>query len=151
MQTRPICACSSRGAFVVVLVLVVGAAQLNNHPRVDLVLGQGVENLGIALIIDRSIRFPLTAWGRFLNRRSLVFIGVLSYSLYLWQQLFVNRHSSALVASFPLNVVVAIGVAIASHQLIEQPFLRLRGRRVAPSALLEGRADPVAAGPASQS
>ena len=138
-------------AFVVVPVLVVGAALVSNHPRVDLVLGQGVENLGIALIIDRSIRFPLTAWGRFLNRRSLVFIGVLSYSLYLWQQLFVNRHSSALVASFPLNVVVAIGVAIASHKLIEQPFLRLRGRRVAPSALLEGRADPVAAGPASHS
>ena len=116
-------------AFWLVPVAVVLSAFLDNHPKFDLVIGQAVQNVGIALIIDRSIRFPVSAWGRLLNRRPLVFVGALSYSLYLWQQLFVNHHSSAIVAKFPLNLLCAFVLAYLSYRLVERPFLQLRQLR----------------------
>jgi peptidoglycan/LPS O-acetylase OafA/YrhL len=48
---------------------------------------------------------------------------VLSYSLYLWQQLAV-----ALTASFPAALVLAFAVATASYYLIESPFNAMRKR-----------------------
>ena len=74
------------------------------------------------------MRFPQDLPGRFLNARPVVFVGVLSYSLYLWQQPFLNRHSSHAMAAFPLNIVFAFGAALASYYLIERPALRLRAR-----------------------
>lgn len=54
-------------------------------------------------------------------------IGVLSYSLYLWQQLFLG-HADWRWAVFPVNLAACFAAALASNVLIEQPFLRLRGR-----------------------
>jgi peptidoglycan/LPS O-acetylase OafA/YrhL len=56
----------------------------------------------------------------------MVFIGTLSYSLYLYQQPFLNRHSDALVASFPLNLALALAAACASYYAVERPVLRIR-------------------------
>jgi peptidoglycan/LPS O-acetylase OafA/YrhL len=55
-------------------------------------------------------------------------VGWLSYSLYLWQQLFLNRAGTAIVTSFPLNLALAIAAALASYYLVERPSLRLRRR-----------------------
>jgi peptidoglycan/LPS O-acetylase OafA/YrhL len=117
--------------FWVVPVAIIGANLMGPHPRIDLSVGQSIQNVGIALLIDRSIRFPGGVWGRLLNARPMVFVGVLSYSLYLWQQPLLNRHSDAWVAVFPVNVALAVALAIASYYLVEQPFLRLRARRAA--------------------
>ena len=59
-------------------------------------------------------------------KNALVFVGILSYSLYLWQQPFLHRDSQAPLASFPLNLVVAVGCALLSYYVIERPSLRLR-------------------------
>ena len=64
--------------------------------------------------------------GRLLNYPAVSFVGVLSYSLYLWQQPFLNRGSSSPYCAFPLNIVLAMASALASYLLIEAPFLRLR-------------------------
>jgi peptidoglycan/LPS O-acetylase OafA/YrhL len=61
--------------------------------------------------------------GRFLNLGLMRFIGKLSYSLYLWQQL--SFHKS-LIPVFPLNVIAMAGCACASYFLLEKPFLKLR-------------------------
>lgn len=50
----------------------------------------------------------------------------LSYSLYLWQQLFLNRHSNAWTAAFPQNLLMTVSVSLASYFLIEQPSLPAR-------------------------
>jgi len=52
--------------------------------------------------------------------------------LYLWQQLFLNRESSAWACSFPQNLVFAIAAALASYFLLEKPLLKLRRRLRAP-------------------
>jgi peptidoglycan/LPS O-acetylase OafA/YrhL len=59
----------------------------------------------------------------FLNNRVTNFVGVLSYSLYLWQQPFLNRHSDAWWTMFPTNVLIVFACAMASYYFVERPFL----------------------------
>jgi peptidoglycan/LPS O-acetylase OafA/YrhL len=71
---------------------------------------------------------PTTRVGRVLELRGFVWVGTLSYSLYLWQQPFLNRHDTGWWAAFPVNVGFALALACVSYYLIEKPWLRL-GRR----------------------
>jgi peptidoglycan/LPS O-acetylase OafA/YrhL len=92
------------------------------------VFGSSVINASLAILIHRCVYRPHDWVGRVLNWKPIVFVGALSYSLYLWQQLFLNRESSAWVNSFPQNLVFAIAVALASYFLLEKPLLKLRHR-----------------------
>lgn len=93
-----------------------------------------VFNLGIALCIDRWTRIPdADPIAMFLNWRPVAFIGVISYSLYLWHRPFVDRYSSHAWNKFPANVALGLVVALASYYLIEKPFLSLRYRTRRPS------------------
>jgi peptidoglycan/LPS O-acetylase OafA/YrhL len=65
---------------------------------------------------------------KILNSGILMLVGRLSYSLYIWQQLFLNKYSTAWVTRFPQNLVIAVAVSVASYWLIELPALSLRGR-----------------------
>jgi peptidoglycan/LPS O-acetylase OafA/YrhL len=94
--------------------------------KVDALLGETITNLGIVIMIERVVRFPNQGLGQWLNTRPVVFVGALSYSLYLWQQPFLNRASENAICRFPLNVGVAFLCALASYYLIETPALRLR-------------------------
>jgi peptidoglycan/LPS O-acetylase OafA/YrhL len=85
-----------------------------------------LNTLGAAALVLWSVEHPTSAWGRFLNTRALVAIGALSYSLYLWQQLFINRANPML--PFPINLLIAVACALVSYRLIEQPA-RHWGRR----------------------
>jgi peptidoglycan/LPS O-acetylase OafA/YrhL len=89
-------------------------------------VGQTMMNLGIACIIDRFVRFPNGHVGRLLNAAPVAFLGTISYSLYLWQQPFLNRRSTENWSAFPLNVTLAFAAAILSHYLVERPFLAWR-------------------------
>jgi len=66
--------------------------------------------------------------GSFLNWKPVALIGVLSYSLYLWQQIFLNPNSTAWVNTFPQNLIFAAAAAVTSYFLIEKPLLGLRHR-----------------------
>jgi len=115
-------------AFYLIPVLAFAANQLNIHPLFDDLIGQTVMNVALALTVDRFVRFPDSLVGRVLNLPLFAFIGVLSYSIYLWQQPFLNRHSEALIASFPLNLALVGAMALASYYTVERPFLRVRKR-----------------------
>jgi peptidoglycan/LPS O-acetylase OafA/YrhL len=55
----------------------------------------------------------------------MVWLGQISYSLYLWQQLFVyGEHSKPWYFT-----VFALVLAGASYYLVEQPMLRVRERK----------------------
>jgi len=105
-----------------------GAWALNVRPgaRLRWLVLETLINLLIGLCVCRATIHTKDWAGRALNSRPFVFVGVLSYSLYLWQQLFLNRGSSAWPARFPQNLILAFAAAILCHYLIEKPFLRLR-------------------------
>lgn len=98
------------------------------HRPTAFLIGQTIANIGIALILQHLVRHPTSAASQILNTPFLVKIGVLSYSLYLWQQPFLNFQSTHWVASFPQNIVLAFGAALLSQRLIEKPFLKLKDR-----------------------
>jgi peptidoglycan/LPS O-acetylase OafA/YrhL len=80
----------------------------------------------LAVTIHRVVIFHKTMLGRFLNVRPVAFIGVLSYSIYLWQQLFLNRSSHSAVCAFPWNLMIAVVAAAGSYAFIEKPALAIR-------------------------
>jgi len=101
---------------------------LRPHPRIFLPVGECALNAGIAYCIARFTAVYSDGAGRFLNCRVMVFVGGLSYSLYLWQQPFLNRYLAAPWTAFPLNCGCALCLACVSYFLVERPFLRLRRR-----------------------
>ncbi len=95
----------------------------------DYPVGQTLTNIAIALCIDRWVRYPQgDAFGRLLDAPVVVFVGRISYSLYLWQQLFMGR-DGWLVQRFPLNLLLTVAAAIGSFYLVERPFIRLARAR----------------------
>jgi peptidoglycan/LPS O-acetylase OafA/YrhL len=120
-------ATSSRLGLVVPLAMLLADGQ-QAHPRVFWLLGLPFLNLGIAYCIARFTAFHTDAVGRLLNCRVMVFVGGLSYSLYLWQEPFLNRYVANALTAFPLNCCCALGLACISYFVVERPFLRLRKR-----------------------
>jgi peptidoglycan/LPS O-acetylase OafA/YrhL len=95
------------------------------------VLDQTVRAGCVAALIWLTINGAGGTWFRLLESRPLVVVGILSYSLYLWQQLFITppqKVSLGLAHRLPFNVVFAVAAAVASYLLVERPFLSLKER-----------------------
>lgn len=114
-------------------VVIIGAAVLiyfaNNqvqgdHPTFGLSVCVTFMNTAMALIIYWSIANSETSFiGRMLNTKPLSYIGALSYSLYLWQQLFTGKE---MLDYFPLNLLLAFICALISFYTVEKYSLKLR-------------------------
>jgi len=113
--------------FVVVPLIPLALSALS-RPRIEFALGISLSNFCIAATIDWCVRYDKGFVGRILNTKPIAFLGVLSYSLYLWQQPFINRTSDAAMARFPLSVLLAIVCALISYYAIERPALAFRAR-----------------------
>jgi peptidoglycan/LPS O-acetylase OafA/YrhL len=98
-----------------------------------------------------TILHPEWRASRMLECGPLRWLGRLSYSLYLWQQLFVIGSQYMIKPfpmghwqEFPLNVAAALAMASVSYYLIERPMIAWGGRLAkgvavpepAPSAVL---------------
>jgi peptidoglycan/LPS O-acetylase OafA/YrhL len=94
-------------------------------------------NILIALAVFRCIAVPGDRLGRIINSKALMFVGGLSYSIYVWQQLFLPPSPPG--SSFPSNLLAAIAVALCSYYVIERPCLKLKDRftRAIPKAPVE--------------
>jgi peptidoglycan/LPS O-acetylase OafA/YrhL len=93
-------------------------------------------NFAIAGVLLHVVQHPY----RLLNLAPVVFVGKISYSLYLWQQLFFSNPNP-----MPLWIALpcALGFACVSYYFIEQPMLRLRDSQ---NQLTEPVLSPVPAG-----
>jgi peptidoglycan/LPS O-acetylase OafA/YrhL len=114
--------------FILVPVVILYASLLPNSSRMNLLVGITVQNIGIAACIAWSITNYTGKIGKVLNSKPMVFIGVMSYSIYLWQQPFVNPKSLAVICRFPLNLILVGAASLISYYCIERPSLRLRQR-----------------------
>jgi peptidoglycan/LPS O-acetylase OafA/YrhL len=84
--------------------------------------------LGVAIIINFAVETEHGILGGFLNWAPMIWIGQLSYSLYLWQQIFCWRSRLPWVGSFPQNILAAFAAASVSFYLLEKPLADLRKR-----------------------
>jgi peptidoglycan/LPS O-acetylase OafA/YrhL len=114
--------------FGLVPVAVLATGVLQDRPRLAFTVGVAVLNIGVALCIDRCLRFPGHLATRVLSCRPLVTVGRASYSIYLWQQLFLDRSSAAWTAAFPVNILLVVVVSTVACHLIEKPSLAVRVR-----------------------
>jgi len=71
------------------------------------------------VFVSRGILYKL------LNFSGINYIGKLSYSIYLWQQIFIFGASYLFIA-YPLNLFLVFIAAVFSYHFIEIPFLKLR-------------------------
>jgi peptidoglycan/LPS O-acetylase OafA/YrhL len=93
----------------------------------------------LPLLILSTVLHPGTIPGRILESKPIRWIGWISYSLYLWQQLFfgVNFVGSppalAVLRETPINFVTLLACATFSYYLVERPLVRL-GHKFAPTS-----------------
>jgi len=100
------------------------------------------ESALLAVIVAGTVYGDRTWVYAFLEREPMKWIGRLSYSLYLWQQLFLlpqARSSMAVLQQFPLGLMMLFLCAWLSYRFVERPFIRL-GHRWAPPPT-QGRDD----------
>jgi peptidoglycan/LPS O-acetylase OafA/YrhL len=95
--------------------------------------------LAVGAVMIWMMNRPESAFGKFLNWKPIVHIGLISYSLYLWQQMFMTRHNQSVFGGLSVLGLLALLVcAELSYQVVEQPFLRLRVRRSQAAAKKKG-------------
>jgi peptidoglycan/LPS O-acetylase OafA/YrhL len=108
-------------------VLVLAPVFLGAHFRgsYNLVFGFTLNAVCLSLILLYVVRQPESVVGRVLNTPVLRHLGVISYSLYLWQQMFTGDDG---LRFFPWNLPAILACAELSYWLVERPALRLRER-----------------------
>ncbi|MEI8197287.1 MAG: hypothetical protein WCI73_15420, partial [Phycisphaerae bacterium] len=81
-----------------------------------------------AVLINYVVQGNQTPLDILLNWRPVIWIGQLSYSLYLWQQMFCLPSGTQWFKGFPQNLLLTLLAALASFYLIELPTARWRSR-----------------------
>jgi peptidoglycan/LPS O-acetylase OafA/YrhL len=81
----------------------------------------------IPILIAICVHIAIVRRDSLLNNAGIRALGVLSYSLYLWQQPFLS--AGGWWTRFPLNVVLALACACLSYRFVEQPMLRWKTKR----------------------
>jgi peptidoglycan/LPS O-acetylase OafA/YrhL len=121
---------TKRPLLVLALVYLVLSAYLDNHfhGKWAQPVGYSLDAFAIGFVMVYAVSRANGALGRILNSRWMVQIGLMSYSLYLWQQLFLTTYNHSVTGQFPLNLVCTALTATLSYYLVEIPFLNLRRR-----------------------
>jgi peptidoglycan/LPS O-acetylase OafA/YrhL len=76
-----------------------------------------------AILLGAIVSCPTAPIGRLLELPPMRFIGQLSYSLYIWQQLFLWGPDGPHM-SVPVGICAAVACAYLSYRFIEQPCIR---------------------------
>lgn len=91
-----------------------------------------VEPLAVAIFIAQTIALSTaSASWRWLNAAWIRYLGRISYSTYLYQQIvpnYVERLHAPPLIELALVIAIVVGLATASYFLVERPFLRMKGR-----------------------
>lgn len=119
-----------KGKGIISLFLLLIAALI--HSRLLLSIPAAAAQPIIALLIIINLAESKNFFFRFLNNRVLVYIGKLSYSLYIWQQLFTLNQPWANSFkggnSIVLNLAALALVSFISYNFYEKYFLNLKNR-----------------------
>jgi peptidoglycan/LPS O-acetylase OafA/YrhL len=98
-------------------------------------LGQTYVNLTAAIMILRYMSVCEGVSYKILNSKLAIWLGGMSYSLYLWQEPFLNSWVTNWYASWPTNLILTLICACFSFYLIEKPLMQRKYRFYAKPAL----------------
>ena len=87
----------------------------------------------VPMVLAGTVLHPEWGVSRVLEWPAIAWIGRISYSLYIWQQLFLVpgwEHPEHVWTQWPWNLAAVVAVACASYYWIETPLVRM-GARVA--------------------
>jgi len=90
-----------------------------------------IQGIGILALLLQSVANPWLGFYPLLNGMIPVKIGMLSYSIYIWQQIFCSPPAlfgfgNVWWFSFPSWIIAALLTAVISYVSLERPFFRLR-------------------------
>jgi peptidoglycan/LPS O-acetylase OafA/YrhL len=94
---------------------------------------------GIPILLLGTATHPAWSLSRALEWAPVAWLGRISYSLYLWQQLFLVagwEHPTHWWRMWPFNLLACLVTAAASYYLLEKPLIRI-GRRLAASGAMK--------------
>jgi len=96
-----------------------------------LIVGRTILSGGAAIIILWLMSNPGRGFGILVNYPSVRFLGQISYSVYIWQQLFcMPTPGEPILLNFPANIIATFLVGIPTYMLIETEMIAM-GRQVA--------------------
>jgi len=90
-------------------------------------LGITLMNACIVVLLDGCMRARGDWRDKWLNARPIASLGVWSYSLYLWQQLFLTGASTL---PFAARMALTFTAALLSYYMVERPLVRWRASRL---------------------
>ena len=93
---------------------------------IETVFGPTLEAIGAILIIIVGVAKPDLFVFQVLNLKPVIWLGTLSYSLYLWHSIFTGDLLPQFGIPQSLWIPASIGSAMISYYLIELPFVRYR-------------------------
>ena len=99
-------------------------------------IGHTLTGIAILYLLFWCIYVP-TPVQTFLNYRIVKQIGLISYSLYIWQQLVFFYGNKPPVGLFPFNFIIVFALGFSSYYFVEKPVLKLKKRfeRIKPDYL----------------
>jgi peptidoglycan/LPS O-acetylase OafA/YrhL len=86
------------------------------------------EELAVAVLLVITLVHPDKGLARILSWRPLRAVGALSYSLYIWQQLFFPPEDAGWWTRFPASLLLLFTAAAVSYCLIEKPSIAFGAR-----------------------
>jgi peptidoglycan/LPS O-acetylase OafA/YrhL len=116
------------------LILLPGALWYAHVPaRLQALFFEPMQAIGFAILLLQSVLHPDQGFFRALNWRPIRHLGVLSYSVYIWQGMFCSSEYAFGVANawwgrFPAWILVTLLAAHLSYYLMEKPLFQLRAR-----------------------
>ena len=89
-------------------------------------VGYTIDSAFIAFFLLWAARNEHSWFGKILNSRPMVTIGVLSYSAYIWQTFFIHEGNPTRMNQMPWALAYIWIAAALSYNFVEQPTLKLR-------------------------
>lgn len=111
--------------FFLILTIPILIINLSGGYSITYIAFTTISNLLITISVDRFSTINNNTSFKILNNKYFSLVGKMSYSIYIWQQLFLNKKSLEIYNKFPLSLMLTLFTASISYNFIEKNFLKL--------------------------